>query len=327
MAQSIWSGAISFGLVMLPVKLYPATKPRDVRFHEFDPGTGRRIRHRRVVEDDVEDDVEPFEREPGGGFAAERPREAEPWRPGAGGDGDREGTPTDRPSPFAPDPTPGEQEVRFSDVVLGHEVEPGQTVLLSREEIRALRPERSRLIEIEEFVDLVDIDPISFEKSYYAVPQPGAGGERAYGLLVAALDHAGKVGIGRIVLRTKEHLAAIRSSRGILVLETLFHADEVRDASEVYRPSVEGVVSPTERELELAEQLIGVLATEWDPARHEDRARERLLELIRRKAGAATIPTPGRVEAPANVSDLMESLRASVEALREREASRDRQTG
>jgi non-homologous end joining protein Ku len=111
------------------------------------------------------------------------------------------------------------------------------------------------------------------------------------------------------------------------VLETLFHADEVRDPSEVYRPPAEAVGSATERELELAEQLIGVLATEWDPARHEDRDRERLLELIQRKAGIATIPTPERTEAPADVSDLMESLRLSVEALKEREASRERQTG
>jgi DNA end-binding protein Ku len=323
MPRSIWSGAISFGLVMLPVKLYPATEPGDVRFHEFDPGSGRRIRHRRVVEDEGKTS----EREPGGGFAAGRAWEAEPWRPAAGVDDDPEAALPDRPSRFPPDPSPGERDVRFSDVALGYEVEPGKTVLLSREEIRALRPERSRSIEIEEFVDLADIDPISFEKSYYAVPQPGAGGERAYGLLVAALDHAGKVGIGRVVLRTREHLAAIRSSRGILVLETLFHADEVRDPSEVYRPPAEGVASATERELELAEQLIGVLAAEWDPAGHEDRDRERLLDLIRRKAGAATISTPERIEAPANVSDLMESLRASVEALREREASRDRQTG
>jgi DNA end-binding protein Ku len=302
MPQSIWSGTIAFGLVMLPVKLYPATKPRDVRFHEFDPGTGRRIRHRRVVEDEVDD-------------SEEGPALPGPPSPVA-------------PGPVAPGPSPAERELPFSEVALGYEVEPGRTVLLSREEIRALRPERSRSIEIEEFVDLADIDPISFEKSYYAVPQPAAGGERVYGLLVAALEHSGKVGIGRVVLRTKEHLAAIRSSRGVLVLETLFHADEIRDPSEVHRPPTEAIASVSDRELGLAEQLIAVLAAEWDPARFEDRDRERLLELIQRKAGSATIPTPETLAEPsASVSDLMEALRASVEALKERDPSRERQTG
>jgi DNA end-binding protein Ku len=194
--------------------------------------------------------------------------------------------------------------------------------LLSRDEIRELRPQRSGVVEIEEFVDLASIDPIWFEKSYYAVPQPGAGGERPYALLVEALEQAGRVGIGRIVLRTKEHLAAIRPTRGVLALETLFHADEVREPLNVYRPPA--IEAPTERELRIATQLIDMLAADWDPARYEDRDRARLLDLIERRAGERVIATPSEEEPPSNVTDLMEALRASVEAIKDRDARGDR---
>jgi DNA end-binding protein Ku len=328
--QSVWSGTISFGLVMLPVKLYPATKARDVRFHEFDASTGRRIRHRRVVEDT--EPVFPSDAEPPSGRAVggpgvdEPPPVAPPWA-----DQDvPEGAPAGRQPEVAtewvaPQPEPrgtAEREVSFGDVALGYEIEPGRTVLLSRDEIRELRPQRSGVVEIEEFVDLASIDPIWFEKSYYAVPQPGAGGERPYALLVEALEQAGRVGIGRIVLRTKEHLAAIRPTHGVLALETLFHADEVRDPVLVYRPPA--IESPTERELRIATQLIDMLAADWDPARYEDRDRARLLELIERRAGERVIATPAEAEPPSNVTDLMEALRASVEAIKERDARGDR---
>ncbi len=333
MPQSIWSGTISFGLVMLPVKLYPATKPRDVRFHEFDAGTGRRIRHRRVVEDEFDERVQAFDTV--AGVSPATPEGADWGQPGVP---DAEPAGTAWPAPDAGpsfDPTAGasgagatprEREVAYGDVALGFEIEPGQTVLLTRDEVRALRPEQTRTVEIEEFVDLDSIDPVYFEKSYIAVPQPGSGADRAYALLVAAMERAGKVGIGRIVLRTKEHLAAIRPAGEVLLLETLFHADEVRDAAEVYRSEWrESTAEPTERELRIAEQLIGILAAEWDPARYEDRDRQRLIELIERKAGDRVIPTPEEpAAAPSNVSDLMDALKASVDAIRARERAGER---
>src|SRR5439155_26275344 len=166
--------------------------------------------------------------------------------------------------------------------------------------------------------DLASIDPVYFEKSYIAVPQSGAGGERAYALLVAAMEHVGKVGIGRIVLRTKEHLAAIRASGGVVLLETLFHADEVRDPAEVYRPSAGAADGVTERELRIAEQLIEILAAEWNPSRHEDRDRARVMELIERRAAEGGFVTTPEAEpnlapeVPSNVTDLMAALRESV---------------
>jgi len=206
--------------------------------------------------------------------------------------------------------------IAFDDVMLGYEVAPGQTVLLSRDELRELAPEQTRVVEIEDFVDIATIDPVYFEKSYYAVPQREAGAERAYGLLARAMDEAAMVGIGRIVLRTREHLAAIRPKGDVLVLETLYHADEIRDPAELVRTAGTGGVS--ERELAIATQLIEMLRTDWDPPRYADRGRERLLEAIAAKAEAGEVSTgPGEPPAP-DVSDLMAALRASVEAARER---------
>jgi DNA end-binding protein Ku len=317
MAQAIWTGSISFGLVMLPVRLYPATAPKQVRFHEFDAGTGRRIRHQRVVEeppgaptvigdidnvDAVDAAPAPPMREAGSVFAPVTDS----------------GEPSDH---FALRPEP--RPVAYEDVMLGYEVAPGEVVTLSRDEIRALRPERSRTVEIEGFVDLAEIDPVYFEKSYYAVPQREPGAERAYALLVRAMADAGMVGIGRIVLRTREHLAALRPKGDVLVLETLFHADEIRDPAEVL-PT--GSAETGERELAVARQLIEILRTGWDAASYEDRDRERLLEAIAAKAeGGETIREPEPVPM-ADVSDLMAELRASVEAAKAR-AGRDQRAG
>jgi DNA end-binding protein Ku len=289
---------------MLPVKLYPATTSRRVRFHEFD-GSGRRIRHRRVIEEpaafgfgfDEAPIVAPVPRDD----AAEPPSRR--WEEPPGEALSR-----------------GEEPVAYEDVMLGYEIAPGETVLLSREEIRALAPERTRTIEIEDFVDLTSIDPIHFEKSYIAVPQRDAGAERAYVLLARAMDEAGMVGVGRIVLRTREHLAAIRPKGGAIVLETLFHGDEIRDAKELVAPGTLSVEEPSSREITMATQLIELLRVDWDPARYTDRGRERLLDAIAAKAKDAGTVSQADVEPAAEVTDLMEALRASVEAAKVRAA-------
>ena len=303
MAQAIWTGSISFGLVMLPVKLYPAVTPKRVRLHEFD-GSGRRIRHQRVIEEPP--DVLGFDL-PIAAPAAAKPIDA--IEPPSGWDGPREEAPVPRDEPVA-----------YQDVMLGYEVAPGETVLLSRDELRELRPERSRSVEIEDFVDLSSIDPVHFEKSYYAVPQRDAGAERAYVLLARAMDQAHMVGIGRIVLRTREHLAAIRPRDGVIVLETLFHGDEIRDAKELLVPAVATADEPSEREVTMATQLIELLRADWDPTRYADRGRERLLEAIAAKAKDVGTVTTAEPEPAADVTDLMEALRASVEAAKARAA-------
>lgn len=294
MPHAVWVGDLGFGLVNVPVRLYGATAPRTVRFHHYEAGTGRRIRYRRVAE----------------GPAPElRPPPEGPEPPRTGGEDDA----AHEPAPLRRDPAPAvSAEVGWEDVVKGVEVEPGRVVTFERDELDALAPEPSRVLEVEQFVDLADIDPVHFDKSYYVVPERGVA-ERAYWLLYRAMEEAGKVAVGRFVLRTKEHLAAVRAGEHALTLHTLFYADEVRDPKDV------GVVAAhdaDERELDMARRFLGALAGKWEPDRHRDEHRERLLELLRSKAGdARRVPEPaGTAPEPSTVADLMAALTASVEA-------------
>jgi len=217
----------------------------------------------------------------------------------------------DAAAPVRPADEP--REVAFQDVVRGFEVDPGRFVEVTAQELEELAPEPSRVIEIEDFVRLAEIDPVYFEKSYHVVP--ARGGEKTYRLLVEAMEQAEFVAIGRFVLRTREHVAAIRPAGGFLMLETLFRADEVRD------PSTLGAIKgeePAKREVDVAVRLIEALAVDWDPARYPDDYRERVLEMIQRKAGPAPerpLETVPAGEEPA-VFDLMEALKRSVEEAR-----------
>ena len=301
---------MSFGLVNIPVKLYPATVQRDVRFHQFARGTAQRVRYRRVVPSGGELEEEaPREVAP----AAGRPLETEsPAREPAAAPGPE---PSDRRPASAAQPLPAQREVAYEDVVKGYEAAPGRYVMLEREEIEALRPSPDRIIEIQAFVDLARIDPVYFEKSYYLAPQPGSGAEKPYALLHRALDRAGQVGIARFVFRTREYLSAVRPMPGALGMATMLWADEVRPASDIWPLPVEADVS--ERELRVAMQLIDLLRTEWDPAGYRDPFRERLLELIEAKAaGMELVEEEPERERP-GIPDLMEALRASVEAARQ----------
>jgi DNA end-binding protein Ku len=307
MARTIWTGTVSFGLVSIPVRLVNATSPKDVRFHQFDRESGRRVRYRRVAEGTSEWDV------PEALVAQREERPATEGAEPAVRPEPEEGADSDRPEDRSASTEP---VVAFEDVIKGYEVDRDRFVMVSPEELDALRPEQSRTIEIEHFVDLRDIDPIYFEKSYYLAPQRGVGAEKPYGLLLAAMEQAGKVGVARFVLRSKEYLAAIRPVHGVLGLETMFFHDEVRTAGDV--DNVPVAVEPTPRELEVAVHLIELLATNWDPTRHEDTYRQRVLELIEGKLETEQIhatepeapPSPG-------IPDLMAALKASVEAARQ----------
>jgi len=312
-AKAIWTGTVSFGLVTIPVKLYSATQPRDVRFHEYDRETGQRVPHRRVVE------VAPGAEEVLDGPDAD-PRDDTPDPI----------PPVPRHEPSAPAfvaldlgerPARVERELEFADVVKGLEVDRGRQVLVSEEELAALRPERSRTLVVEEFVDLADVDPVSFDKSYYVVPQPGTHAERPYGLLLAAMERAGRVAIGRLVLRTREHLVALRPTRGVLMVHTLFYADEVVDPSTL--AWFGSAADVPDRELRMAEQLIGMLAVDWDPARYRDEYRDRVLELIAsRTPEAAPTREPEPDVARPGVAELMTALEASVQALKEHRSAK-----
>jgi DNA end-binding protein Ku len=251
--SSIWTGAISFGLVQVPVRLVTATKNRDVSFNQLEEGTGSRIRYKKVSDQTGE-------------------------------------------------------EVPPDKIVKGYEISRGRYVMIDPEEISALQPKAAHTIDIEEFVDLDQIDPIYFEQPYYLAPDPK--GAKPYQLLVEAMTELNKVAIGRVVLRSKERLVAIRPLDGVLCIETMRYSDEVM-ARDALRPEED--VNLSERERTMAEQLIESLAVDkFDPDKYHDEYREQLLDLIERKAAGEEIVAPPEVEAPAKVLDLVSALEASL---------------
>ncbi len=259
MARSIWSGAISFGLVNVPVKLYSAVSPKTVRFHQLHEPDGARIRQKRVCS----------------------------------ADGD---------------------EVPYEEIVKGYEIGPDRYVIVTPDELEALDPEATRTIDIEDFVDLADIDPIYFDHPYYLAPATGA--VKSYKLLLDAMEAAGKVGIARVVLRSKQQLCAIRPSAGVLVMSTMNYGDEVNDPDALDELDAAAEVSANERELKMAGQLIASLASDWDPGRYRDDYRERVLELVERKAAGEEIAVAPAAEEPKAVPDLMAALEASLAAVK-----------
>ncbi len=262
MARAIWSGAISFGLVNVPVKLYGATSPRTVRFHQLSSRTGARIRQKRV------------------------------------------------------DPSTGE-EVPYEEIVKGYEITPDRYVMIAPEELEALDPKATKTIDIEEFVDLADIDPIYYDHSYYIAP--AAGGAKAYRLLLDAMRESGKVGIGRVVLRSKQQLCALRPTADVLTLTTMLFGDEVLAPDQLDELGDVAEAESTERELTMARQLIDSLSAEFEPSRFRDEYRERVLELIERKASGEEIAVQPEAEEPAVAPDLMAALEASLAAVRREE--------
>ena len=260
MPRSIWSGAISFGLVNVPVKVYSATSPKTVRFHQLDGATGTRISQRRV------------------------------------------------------NPQTGE-EVPFDRLVKGYELTRDRYVVVRPEELDALAPEKSRTIEIEDFVELSDIDPIYYDHPYWLVPDKGAA--KAYSLLVQAMRQTGKVAIARVVLRNKEHLVALRASGGGLLMETMNFHDEVVASEDLDELVAAAETEASEREVRMAEQLIASLTTRFDPTAYSDSYREKILDLIERKAQGDDVVAQPEAAAPARVPDLMAALEASLAAVKD----------
>jgi DNA end-binding protein Ku len=263
MARAIWSGAISFGLVNVPVKLYSATSPKTVRFHQLSGKTGARIRQKRV------------------------------------------------------DSSTGE-EVPYEEIVKGYEITPDHYVMIEPDELEALDPKVTRTIDIEEFVDLDEIDPIYYDHTYYIAPS--AGGAKAYRLLLDAMRESGKVGIGRVVLRSKQQLCALRPSGELLALTTMLYGDEVLAPDRLDELESVSEAEATNRELSMAQQLIDSLSAEFEPSKFHDEYRERVLELIERKASGEEITAPPEVEEPAAAPDLMAALEASLADVRGEEA-------
>jgi DNA end-binding protein Ku len=216
------------------------------------------------------------------------------------------------------------KEVPYEKIVKGYEYAPDQYVVLSRDELSELDPKRTRAIEIQDFVDLDDIDPIYFEQPYYLGPDKGA--ERAYALLVQAMKEAHKVAIARFVLRNKEHLAAIRPMDDVLTLTTMRFHDEVTSPSDLDGEVFEEAKpkKPEKRELEMAKQLIDSLAGDFKPNSYRDEYREELLDLLERKAaGKDVVSAPSEEPKPTKAPDLMAALEESLAAVKGEEADGD----
>jgi DNA end-binding protein Ku len=259
MARAIWTGAISFGLVNVPVKLYSATSPKTVRFHQLSSKTGTRVRQKRV------------------------------------------------------DPSTGE-EVAYEDIVKGYELSPDRYVLIDPEELDALDPKATKTIDIEEFVDLADIDPIYYDHSYYLAPTTG--GAKAYQLLLEAMAEAGKVAIGRVVIRSKQQLCALRPTNGVMTMSTMLFGDEVLSPDRIDELDAVGEAEASKRELTMAQQLIDSLSAEFDPTKYHDEYRERVLDLIERKAAGEEIAVQPQAEEETPAPDLMAALEASLAEMR-----------
>lgn len=260
MARSIWTGFLTFGLVSVPVGLFPATEDRGVHFNQLQAGTSDRIRYRKVNE--------------------------------------RTG-----------------EEVDNSEIVRGYDLGGGEYVIVTSDELRDVAPGRSETIEIRDFVDLREIDPIYFQRTYYLGPR-GKGADHAYALLRKAMADTDRVGIATFVMRDKEYLVAVRPTSDVLALETMYFADEVRSAREEL-DSLPTDEPFAERELDTARRLVESLTVPWEPQSYEDTYRARVQDLIEQKRAGRVVVTEG--ERPrANVVNLMEALQASLERARGR---------
>ena len=253
MPRAMWKGAISFGLVTIPVAVYPATEEKTLRFNQLHDEDGGRIRYKRVCEKDGE-------------------------------------------------------EVSFEHIVKGFEVEKDRYVVLTDEDVNAIPVESSRAIDIHRFVDLDEIDPVMFKKSYYLVPEET--GAKAYALLREAMADDGRVGIAKVSFRDKEHLAALRFKDDAFVLETMYWPDEIREAD---FGGIDVSAKIRGQELEMAKQLIESLSGEWNPEEYADEYRQALLQIVEAKLNGQEIEVVAP-EPTAKVVDLMEALKASVAA-------------
>ncbi len=256
MARAIWSGAISFGLVSIPVKLFNAVSRKSVSFNQLDGRTGSRVRQKLVSAADGE-------------------------------------------------------EVGRDQILKGYAIGPDQYVTVSEDELAAIMPAAQRTIDLEEFVDLADIDPVFYDSAYYLVPDQAA--VKPYALLVDAMERAGKVGIARFVMRSKEYVAALRVRDGKLVLNTMVYADELNDVSDLAELDAAEKVELTDRERAMAQSLIESLSAEFAPEKYHDTYREQLLGIIERKAAGETeIVVEAAPQAETRVVDLLAALEASV---------------
>ncbi|WP_019818608.1 non-homologous end joining protein Ku [Saccharomonospora saliphila] len=260
MARAIWSGALNFGLVTVPVELYSATQDHTIHFRQFQRDTSDRIRYRRVNE--------------------------------------RTG-----------------EEVPYDQIVKGYDLGGDEYVLIEPEELEEVAPGRSRTIDIDAFVDLEEIDPVYFQKTYWLAPAKEEFG-RAYSLLIDAMARTNRAGIARFVMRGKEYIAAVRAGDGVLVLNTLLFPEDIRvPEQEISKLPAPG--QAREKEVDMAVSLIESMAEEWNPEEYHDTYTERVLQLIDDKRAGRTITPAEQPREATKVVDLFEALSRSVEGRRQ----------
>lgn len=267
MPRAVWSGSISFGLVNIPIKLYPATKERRIQFHRIHEKSGARVQQKLVC--------------PESGC-----------------------------------------EVQRHEVVKGYQIDTDNYVTFKTEEIEAVAPEKTHIIEIISFVDLASIDPIFFNKTYYVLPSEYA--TKSYSLLVTALTETQKAAVGRFVMRSREYLTVLRVLNSILCMETMFFADEIVDPVALLPQGK--AADPNRKELEIAKKLITLLTTEFRSEDHRDSHRERVSALIQQKIDAEEI-TPASAPVKAEIQNLIAALEKSIQEAEKNKKKQRRHRG
>jgi DNA end-binding protein Ku len=256
MARAIWKGSISFGLVNIPIALYPATRREELKFRLLRKVDLSPVNYKRVAEKDG-------------------------------------------------------KEVSWDQIVKGYEYEKGKYVVLKDEDFERVDLEATQTVDIQDFVDLEEIDPMFFYKPYYLEPQKG--GDKAYALLRDALKDSNKVGIAKVVIKTRQYLAGVKPEDGALVLELMHFADELADPGKLHVPKKTEV---GKREMTMAKSLIDSMSSKWNPEKYKDDYREALMEVIEEKveAGVKEIEEkPKKMPKPTKIIDLVSVLQKSLE--------------
>ena len=256
MARAIWKGSISFGLVNIPIALYPATRREELRFRLLRKADLSPVNYKRVAEKDG-------------------------------------------------------KEVPWDQIVKGYEYEKGKYVILKDEDFERVDVEATQTVDIQDFVEQEEIDPIFFYKPYYLEPQKG--GDKAYALLRDALKDSGKVGIAKVVIKTREYLAGVKPEDGVLVLELMHFADELADPGKLHVPKK---TEAGKREMNMAKSLIESMSSKWNPEKYKDDYREALMEVIEEKVesgGKEIEEKPRKAPKPTKIIDLVSVLQKSLE--------------
>jgi DNA end-binding protein Ku len=254
--RAIWKGSISFGLVNIPIALYPATRKEELKFRLLRRSDLSLVNYKRVAEKDG-------------------------------------------------------KEVPWNQIVKGYEYEKGKYIVLKEEDFQRVDLEATQTVDIQDFVELEEIDPVFFYKPYYLEPQKG--GDKAYVLLRDSLQKSKKVGIAKVVIKTRQYLAGVKPEDGALVLELMHFAEELADASKLHIPKK---VEVGKREMNMAESLIDSMSAKWNPEKYHDEYREALMEVIEKKVetgGKEIEEKPKKPPKPTKVIDLVEVLQKSLE--------------